>query len=302
MIAGHGMLSDSGRRPVARPLVRLMRPEQWIKNLFVAAPLFFTPDALSVAKVLHLAIGVASFCAVSSAVYVLNDWVDRAVDRTHPVKRHRPLAAGTVTDGMAAGLFVLLAGGGFALAYLAAPAFAAVAAGYVVLNVLYSFWLKRVAIVDVAAIALGFVLRVEAGGVIVGVEPSAWILIATGLLALFIALAKRRDDLILALGGSHRESLRGYNEQFLDTAVAVVLGALLVTYMIYTTDAEVAERLGTNRLFYTIPFVVCGVLRYLQIMLVEKRTGSPTALVLTDRFLMLTVVGWAATFAALVYL
>lgn len=300
MIADREVLAERSR-PAIRPLVRLMRPEQWIKNLFVAAPLFFTPAALAADTARSLALGVVAFCLLSSAVYVLNDWVDRASDRTHPTKRHRPLACGAVGPGAAAALLAVLAAAGFAAAFLVSTAFGTIAAAYVALNLLYSFRLKRIAIIDVAAIALGFVLRVEAGAVVIGVAPSAWILIATGLLALFIALAKRRDDLVLTLDGGHRQSLSGYNEAFLDAAVAIVLGALLVTYMIYTTDANVTRRLGTDRLFYTVPFVVCGVLRYLQIMLVEKRSGSPTALVLTDRFLMLTVVGWVAAFGALVH-
>jgi 4-hydroxybenzoate polyprenyltransferase len=176
-----------------------------------------------------------------------------------------------------------------------------IAAGYLVINLGYSLGLKRVSIVDVMLIALGFVLRVEAGATLIHVEASAWILICTGLLALFLALGKRRDDLVRDLGGAHRRSLDGYSKPFLDMAVSITLGALLVAYLIYTTDAGAMARLGTGKLFYTAPFVVAGILRYLQIMLVEQRSGSPTLLVTTDRFLIVTILGWVTTFALLIY-
>ena len=279
----------------------LVRPEQWVKNLFIVAPLFFTPSALSLASAATVAGGVLCFCLLASAIYIVNDYRDREADRNHPTKARRPLAAGTVSLSVAFALLLLLSISGFAMALWLSPAFAAVGAAYVAMNLAYSFWLKHVAIVDVLLIALSFVLRVLAGNVLIAVEPSAWILIVSGLLALFMALAKRRDDLVKSLDGAHRRSLDGYTEPFLDTAIAVVLGALLVTYMIYTTDREVMADLGTHRLVYTVIFVIAGVLRYLQITLVENRSGSPTALVLTDRFLIATGMLWAVTLAALIH-
>lgn len=286
----------------AAALMWLLRPHQWLKNAFVLAPLMFTPSALGPATLLTVLAAVGCFCAASSAVYVFNDYLDRDADRMHPVKRARPLAAGTVAVPVALLTMLALIVGGLAAAFWLSPAFAGVLAAYVGLNIAYSVRLKHVAIVDVAIIALGFVLRVEGGAVVVGVEPSAWIVIMTGLLALFLALAKRRDDLVKQLGLDHRRSLDGYTKPFLDAAIAVVLGALLVAYLIYTTDADVMARLGTDKLFYTAPFVVVGVLRYLQLTLVMEVTGSPTRVVLSDRFLILTIVGWAAAFAALLYL
>jgi len=281
--------------------VTLLRPEQWIKNLFVVAPLFFTPPALTWASAAAVAGGVLSFCLLASAIYIVNDYLDREADRNHPTKARRPLAAGTVSPSVALALLVLMLVGGFSLALWLSPAFAAVGAAYVVMNLAYSIWLKHVAIVDVLIIALSFVLRVLAGNVLIAVEPSAWILIVSGLLALFLALAKRRDDLVKSLDGQHRRSLAGYSQSFLDTAVAVVLGALLVTYMIYTTDRQVMAELGTERLVYTVIFLIAGVLRYLQITLVENRSGSPTMVVLTDRFLIVTGALWAVTLAALIH-
>ncbi|WGF87093.1 decaprenyl-phosphate phosphoribosyltransferase [Marinivivus vitaminiproducens] len=286
------------RQPAA---LALLRPHQWIKNLFVAAPLFFTPSELTAESVVRVLLGMVCFCVLASAVYILNDYADREADRRHPEKCMRPLAAGTVSVSTAFALMAVLFVGGTTVAFLLSPTFALLALVYFGLNLGYSFGLKHFAIVDVMIIAFGFILRVEGGARLIEVAPSAWIVIATGLLALFLAIAKRRDDLVRSLGQDHRRSLDGYNKPFLDTALAVILGALLVAYMVYTTDVAVMERLGTPKLFYTAPFVVAGILRYLQITLVEERSGSPTKIVLTDRFLIVTVLGWALVFGALIY-
>jgi decaprenyl-phosphate phosphoribosyltransferase len=283
------------------PLARLLRPDQWVKNLFVAAPLFFTPPAMSVGNILLVMAGIACFCAFASSVYIVNDYMDREADREHPVKADRPLAAGTVSLASAFSLFALLLGGGLAGALALDVRFAALGAAYISMNLAYSLWLKHVSVVDVLLIAVSFVLRVMAGAVLIDIEPSAWILIVSGLLALFLALAKRRDDLVRSLGHGHRRSLSGYTLAFLDTSLAVVLGALLVAYMVYTTDQRVMEQLGTEHLVYTVIFVIAGVLRYLQITLVERRSGSPTAMVLSDRFLIVTILLWALTLAILIH-
>lgn len=285
----------------ATAVLHLLRPHQWIKNGFIVAPLFFTPAVLSWASAAAVGGAVVSFCALASAVYILNDYLDREADCNHPTKRYRPLAAGTVPVPLAFALLGLLLAVGLALALALPGRFAAIAGLYLAANLGYCFALKHVAIVDVLIIAFGFVLRVEGGGTVIGIVPTAWIVIITGLLALFLALAKRRDDLVCALDGQHRRSLDGYNRPFLDVAVSVVLGALLVAYLIYTTDAVVMDRLGTRNLYYTAPFVVAGILRYLQITLVDERSGSPTILALTDRFLVLTILGWLATFGVLIY-
>lgn len=283
------------------PVYKLIRPHQWVKNAFVAAPLFFTPSAVSPASVLTVASGVAAFCVLSSGVYVLNDYLDREADRQHPSKRHRPLAAGTIDARAALGLMAGLILGGLAGAAWLDVGFAAVALAYLLVNVAYSTVLKRASIIDVMLIAFGFVLRVYAGSALVEVEPSVWIIACTMLLALFLALAKRRDDLVKGLDGEHRQSLSGYSKPFLDTSLAVVLAALLVSYLLYTTQPENRAHFGTDHLYITAPFVVAGVLRYLQITLVEERSGTPTKVVLTDPFLRYAVLGWIATFAALIY-
>jgi 4-hydroxybenzoate polyprenyltransferase len=283
------------------PLLRLARPRQWVKNAFVAAPLFFSPWAVNAASIGAVAIAIAVFCLLSSTVYVINDLFDREGDRLHPEKRDRPLASGAVTPGAAVVFALVLLALAAALTTLLPPRFIADALAYFGINLFYSAGLKRIAILDVLLVAAGFVLRVDAGAVTIGVAPSVWIMLATGLLALFLALAKRRDDLVRTLGEGHRASLSGYNLRFVDTSLAVVLGAMLVCYLIYTADPETVRRFGTDRLWLTAPFVVAGVMRYLQVTLVEERSGSPTDIAIGDRFLIFTMLGWVGTFALLIY-
>lgn len=306
MTVPSGNLADAvkiraGPAAKARALASLLRPHQWVKNGFVLAPLFFTPQALSPQTAILVLLGVLCFCAISSAVYIINDLADRESDRSHPSKRHRPLAAGTVSVAEAAAMLGTLAAAGFAGAYAISGPFALVLASYFAINLAYSFGLKHRPIIDLLAIAAGFVLRVDAGARLIHVRPSEWILICTGFLALFLAIGKRRDDLVKDVGTRHRPSLKGYTVQFLDIAATMVLGALVVSYAIYTTDTDVMARLGSDRLYLTVPFVLAGVLRYLQITVVEERSGSPTIVVLTDRFMIVTILGWIATFALLIH-
>ena len=295
------MLFYAARRSLPVEWLRLLRPHHWVKNSFLAAPLFFAPSAVTPRSIGAVILGVICFSALASAVYILNDYFDRDSDRKHPTKCARPLAAGTIATPVALVIMVALLCGALVLAINLSAAFGTVCGVYVLVNLLYSLWLKHVAIIDVLLISLGFVLRIKGGAVLVGVEPSVWIIIMTGLLAAFLAFAKRRDDLVIELDSNQRGSLNGYNKAFLDTSMAVLLGALLVGYLIWTTDQQVMARLGTDQLFLTAPFVVAGLLRYLQLVLVEERSGSPTLLVLTDRFLIVTLVGWIATFAVLLY-
>ncbi len=282
-------------------LIRLARPKHWVKNAFVAAPLFFTPDAITAANLQAVALAVIAFSLAASAVYVANDYADRATDRLHPEKRLRPLAAGRVSGAAALSFALVLLLAALGLAMLLPAAFGRLLAVYLAINAAYSARLKHVSLLDVLIVASGFVLRVEAGAAAAGVSASVWIVVCTGLLALFLALAKRRDDLTAAMDAAHRGALEGYNLRFVDTAIAVVLGALLVSYVIYTTDANAIRRYGTDRLYATVPFVVAGVLRYLQIALVEERAGSPTDIAVGDRFLLVCVLGWIATFGYLIY-
>jgi 4-hydroxybenzoate polyprenyltransferase len=284
------------------PVIRLFRPKQWIKNGFVAAPLFFTPDKVNAASLLDVLAGVAVFCMVASAVYCLNDLRDAEADRNHPVKKARPIASGAISPATAMVLMALLLAGGAALGAWRVPVILWVVGAYFATNIAYTLHLKHIAILDVLTVAFGFVLRVEAGALIIDIEPSAWILIVTGLLALFIALAKRRDDIVRDLDAVHRKSLDGYTLPFLDGSLMAVLSTLLVSYLIFTTDQAVMARLGSAQLYFTGPFVIAGVLRYLQLTLVYERSGSPTDLVYRDLGLQLSIAGWLATFVWLLYL
>ncbi len=283
-------------------LIRLARPRQWVKNAFVAAPLFFTPEAINGRNLVLVAAAVAVFCLLASAIYVFNDWCDREADRQHPSKRLRPIASGAVSPaaGLAFGALLLVAASLLTLAFLP-RGFAVYAAIYAIFSILYSLRLKHIAVLDVLIVAFGFVLRVQGGSAAISITPTVWIVICTFLLALFLALAKRRDDLTHNMQDSHRPALAGYNLRFVDSALSLILGALLVSYLVYTTNEGVIRRYGTDQLYLTAPFVAAGVLRYLQIALVEERSGSPTDLALSDRFLILAVLGWVATFAWLIY-
>jgi decaprenyl-phosphate phosphoribosyltransferase len=284
------------------PILGLLRPHQWIKNAFIVAPLFFTPADVSWPNLINVVLGLGCFSAMASAIYILNDWRDRDSDRKHPRKKMRPLAAGAVSGTSAAALALGLAVGSAAVAVILLPrGFVIVLAIYVVQNVAYNLWLKQVAILDVLCIAIGFVLRIYAGGELIGVTLTVWIVACTLLLALFLAFAKRRDDLVLGVDDEHRLSLSGYNLPFIDASLAIVLAALVVSYLLYTTQPDNMARLHSDKLFLTAPFVIAGVLRYLQVTLVEHRSGSPTRLALSDPFLMLTILGWIATFAFLIY-
>jgi len=292
---------DRGAADTVKAAVLLMRPQQWIKNAFVFAPLFFTPTAMSTDAVGAVLLAFVCFCCVASAVYCLNDLRDRESDKNHPKKRLRPLASGRISVAAATVLAGVLIALGFGIAALLLPAIVPVLAAYVVTNIAYSLVLKNIAIIDVLIISFGFVLRVYGGAEVIGVVPTPWIQICAGLLALFIALAKRRDDVVLAMGAEHRVSLAGYTRPFLDVCIGVTLSALLVSYMIFTLNDDAMTRLGSGQLFVTVPFVIAGIFRYLQLTLIFERSGSPTELVFKDGFLTAAVGGWLLVYAYLIY-
>lgn len=286
---------------LAMAALLLMRPRQWVKNAFVFAPLFFTPAAMSVDAMQAVFLVFVCFCCVSSGVYCLNDVRDRDSDKIHPKKRLRPVASGRISVAAAVALAGVLIASGFAIAMTLAPAALPALLLYLIVNIAYNIILKNIAIIDVLVISFGFVLRVYGGAEIIGVVPTPWIQICAGLLALFIALAKRRDDVVLAIGTEHRVSLSGYTRLFLDVCIGVTLAALLVSYMIFTLMDDAMARLGSDRLFMTVPFVIAGIFRYLQLTLVFERSGSPTELVFKDWFLMAAVAGWLLVYAYLIY-
>lgn len=285
--------ASAAARPGLGDWVRLVRPTQWTKNGFVLAALLFGGRAGNLTDVLAALTAFVAFCLAASAVYVFNDLIDREQDRAHPQKKSRPIAAGRIGEKGAVAGSSLLALAALAGAAALGPAVAAVIAIYLVLNVLYSLWLKHAVILDVFVIAGCFLLRLLAGATAVHVTPSVWLLLCGGLLALYLGFAKRRHELV-ALGSesaSHRGVLTHYSTTFLDQMSAVLLAVTVVSYIMYTLTSDTAQRVGSEALVYSTPFVLYGVFRYLY--LVHKRDlGSPTEIVLSDRPLIATVVLW----------
>jgi 4-hydroxybenzoate polyprenyltransferase len=243
------------------------------------------------------------FCALSGAVYLFNDVKDRDTDREHPLKRNRPIASGQLAPGTALGAAALLAIGGIAASFLINVPFVMAASGYVFLQSLYSLRLKHIVIVDVLILAGGFVLRAIAGAEAVAVPFSAWLLVCTTLLALFLALSKRRHELVLLGAGAvdHRPILDEYSPYLLDQMISVVTASTLIAYTVYATSAETAARLGTSRLGLTIPFVLYGIFRYLYLVHQKEGGGSPAAMLLTDRPLLVCVALLTGSVAILMY-
>lgn len=280
-----------------------MRVHQYIKNLFIFLPLFF---AINLGDMVLLFIAFIAFIAFSlsaSAIYTLNDYHDIEEDRQHPTKKNRPLASGAISKPQAIIIMsVLFALGAALMAFLSIKA-AAILATYVVLNVAYTFYLKHVAILDVTIIAIGFVLRIFVGSVVTDTPLSMWIVLMTFLLALFMALAKRRDDVLIFLdtGKKMRKVIDGYNLKFLDSAMAIMASVVIVAYINYSTSSEVVERFHSQYLYLTSIFVILGIMRYLQIAFVHLDSGSPTRIVLKDRFLQLTIAAWISSFAWILY-
>jgi 4-hydroxybenzoate polyprenyltransferase len=243
------------------------------------------------------------FCGLSGAVYLVNDIADLERDRRHPRKRLRPLASGALTRGVAALAAALLGASSLAASLFLGVPFAAVAAAYVLLNLAYSFRLKHVVIVDVIVISLGFVLRAVAGALAIGVPFSTWLLVCTLLLALFLALSKRRHEITSLMEGAsdHRKILAEYSPYLLDQMISVVTASCLVAYAFYTLAPETVEKYRTDRLSWTIPFVLYGIFRYLYLVHRKEQGGNPTDILLTDRPLLLDVALWAAAILAVVY-
>lgn len=255
-------------------------------------------------KVLELLIGFFAFSLVASSIYIINDYMDVEADKAHPVKCKRPIASGAVSKPAALVFFVLcLAIGGF-LAYYVRPKFAFVVGIYFILNLLYSFGLKNISILDILILSAGFVLRIKAGGVAANIASSEWLMIMVFLLALFMAIAKRRDDVLIKTqsGKEMRKASKGYNMDFMNVMLALVSAVIIVAYLMYTMAPETMARFHTYRLYYTCLFVIGGLLRYLQITYVENDTGSPTKILYKDRFIQLTILLWVLSFYVIIYL
>ena len=285
------------------PLVIALRPNQWVKNAIVLAAYFFarwdSTQHASVAGGAALArvlLAAVLFCAVSSGIYLINDLRDVESDCAHPVKSRRPIAAGRVSAAAAWTAAAVLLAFGLAGAWLVAPAFGQLAGGYVALQLAYTFWLKRVALLDVFMISAGFVLRAIGGAVAIDVRISPWLLLCTFLLALFLGLCKRRHEKRLlddVDAREHRPALAGYDERLLDILIGIAGASTVVAYALYTLSTETVARFGTARLGLTIPIVVFGIFRYLDLVYRREEGGRPEKVLLTDRVLLATVALYA---------
>ncbi len=282
--------------------LRLMRPEQYVKNIFVFAPMFFGGALLNEGTWLNVGVAFICFCFTASSIYIVNDYFDIQEDRQHPIKKFRPLAADKVAIRNAFGLSALLVVVAIVLSLAVSSELTTILLIYVFTNVLYSRWLKHIAILDINIIAFGFVLRLLAGSAASDIQPSIWILLITYLLTLFLALAKRRTDVVLASEGKEvRKNIEGYNLQFVDIALGLLAAILIVCYIFYCISPEVQQHYKSQLLYVSIIFVLNGMLRYLQLALVNQSTYSPTLVLLTDRFLQITMLAYLVLMSYLLY-
>lgn len=282
--------------------LRALRPVHWLKNGFVfAAPVFArrVTAADDLARVLG---AFAVFCAAASTIYLVNDLLDRKNDRSHPVKRRRPIASGAVPAAGAAGLALALGLGGLVAAFLLDWGLGMIVATYLAINLAYSLGLKRVVIVDVMIVAAGFLLRALAGAAVLHVAVSHWLILCTVMVSLFLGFVKRRQELMLSASGTDtRPILREYSPAFLDQMIAVVTSSTVLAYALYVFSPEVAERLGTGRLGLTLPFVLYGIFRYLYLVHQRGEGEQPTELVVADPPFLVNGLLWGATVLAVLY-
>ena len=284
--------------------LKLLRPRDWAKNLFLFIPLFFSGELFNWSLYPRLLLGFIAFCCIASSIYIINDYRDIEDDKKHPDKSKRPLASGAVSKTTSIFICVFLILAGFAIAYFIREKFWFVLSIYFLINLAYSFGLKTIPILDIMILAIGFVLRVKGGAVIAYLGVSEWLNIMVFLLALFMAIGKRRDDVLLKLssGIDMRRAVKGYNLVFLNVALALVCAVIVVAYFMYTMSPEVLKRMGTYRLYYTCLFVLAGIMRYLQIIFVQSASGSPTKILYKDRFIQVSLILWIASFYLLIYM
>lgn len=290
-----------------KDLLVLIRPQQWLKNLFVFLPLFFSANILNPGLLIKGLGAFFAFSFIASAIYCFNDIYDADYDMLHPKKKNRPVASGRVGRGRA---YLLMAVMFLLCVFIVIYSFGfdfkgvfAIVLIYFFVNIAYSVYLKKFAIIDVFIIALGFVLRLMAGGEATGVILSHWIVIMTFLLALFLGFSKRKDDIRIyeAEGVKARKNILRYNADFLNQTISIIATITIISYIMYTVSEEVIERVGNQYLYLTSIFVLLGVLRYLQLTLVDKTTGNPTEVLVKDRFIQLSILGWIISFIIILY-
>ncbi len=297
------MRSPQGRRPAPLNLLISLRPGQWTKNLFVFAALVCAERLGDIESVLKAVLGFFVFCALSSTVYLVNDVLDREQDRRHPLKARRPIASGELSPTLALAAAAVVGIAAMIAASALGWQFFQTAAAYVVLLIAYSAFLKHIVILDVLTIAAGFTLRAAAGAAAIAVPMSHWLLVCTTLLALFIALSKRRHELTLLTDTAidHRPILSDYTPYLLDQMISVVTASTLIAYVFYTISPETTAKFGTDLLSLTIPFPLYGIFRYLFLVHLRDKGGSPAELVVNDRPLLLCVGLWALSVIVIIY-
>jgi 4-hydroxybenzoate polyprenyltransferase len=293
-------------------IVQLIRPAQWVKNLIVFTAVLFSPAKVVVSSPVVVWVAFqafAAFCILSSGVYSFNDLLDLSTDRLHPKKKNRPLPSGRVKPAVAVILAIVLIGSGISWAFLLEPKFGWIAAGYLLTNIVYSLGLKHMVILDVLLLSSGFVYRAVSGVVVI--SPllkdsylSYWLILCTFLLSLFLALAKRRHEIVLLgdAAAQHRASLAEYSLPFIDQMIAILSAATLVSYSLYTISDDTYMHYGTHDLFWTLPFVVYGLFRYLYLIHHRTGGGDPTWMLLHDKPTLINVILWGLCSAGIVYL
>jgi 4-hydroxybenzoate polyprenyltransferase len=285
-------------------LVKLIRPQQWVKNLFVFIAPFFAGILFQKDVFFDVTIGFIAFSLAASSIYILNDIRDVAEDSAYPKKKHRPIASGKISKALAIVIMLVLCLAALSISTLTNTYFTGILGLYIMINVAYCFGLKHVSILDMVLISFGFVLRTMGGGVIADVPLSQWLVIIIFLLSLFLALAKRRDDILIfnESGNTIRKSSSKYNLEFINSAITMVSTTLIIAYLMYTISDEVVERMDFEYLYFTGIFVILGVLRYLQKTLVENDSSSPVRVIYTDRFIQLTLILWGLSYFIILYL
>lgn len=291
-------------------VTKLIRPQQWLKNVFVFMPLFFGGELLNPTKSIDALMAFLAFCFAASSIYCLNDLIDVEADRRHPVKCKRPIASGAVSIAVARMLTivmlllsVVISVGGYLLMDMNVSV-SLIILFYWLMNVAYCRWLKRYAIIDVCIVATGFVLRILVGGVATDIVVSKWLVLMTFLLTLFMSFAKRRDDVLRMeqTGEAPRQNTSRYNREFINQAITITAAVTLVCYIMYTVSPEVVARFHTDYLYLTTVFVLVGLLRYIQLTVVDNRSGDPTKLIFRDRFTQCIALAWGLSFLLIIYL
>lgn len=281
----------------------LLRPSHWVKNLFLLIPIFFGGELFNIHKLYLLLLGILAFNFICSSVYILNDYIDVESDKKHPEKRKRPIASGEVSKKSAIVVLILASTIGELIGGYLKPGFVIVLNIYFLVNILYSIGLKAIAILDILLLSFGFVLRIIAGGIIAGILISEWLIVMVFLLSLFLAITKRRDDVLIKIntGEDMRMASKSYNLDYLNILISFVSSSLIIAYLIYTLTPETIFKFG-NKLYYTSIFVLSGLLRYLKITFIDNNSGSPVKIFYQDLFIQISILLWVICFFTIIYI